>query len=353
MSATYSVVAVARTPQAAAAPTLSELGPLVGSFSWVETTRGAGSASVSVNADSLDDTIKARLRELGTNPVEVWVYRDSTKVFAGPVVSVGVQGPIVTLTCGDLLTYLAYMLVPTNKSWSATEQTTIVKTLIDDWQALSYGDFGLDTSSMASTGTTRTHDIAGATEFPSVLEETLRLSQADNGFDIYIDPDTREVVIASPLRGSDLSTGVFLERGIGSSNLLISVAPGIAASEVYGVGTGPDLDPPLASTGSDTDFREAFGRTGLATRYDPVVNQAMLDDLVARDAGLVAAQFFVPAPNSLFQVSDGRYEDFGAGDIVTYSHDSGLGTHTGAYRVASRQMAVGADGTETMSVEFE
>lgn len=348
---TYSVVAVARTPAELAPPTLTELGPLIGPFSWVEDLRQPGTGTFQVNTDALTADIKARLLDLSLAPMEVWVYRNDTKVFAGPVVSGSIDGGVITLTARDLLLYLAYMVVPTDKTWAAVEQADIVAEMVDDWQALTYGDFGIDTSSISATGTTRTLTIMGATEFPVVLDEALRLANSANGFDIHVDPTTRALVIDSPSRGTDLSASVFLERGLASPQTVFSVAPGLVASELYAVGTGPGTDA-LTATVSDTGLRAAFGRVGAAMRFDPVADQGLLDDLAAYESGLRGTHFFQVSPGELLPVSDGRYEDFGVGDTVTYSFDAGLGLYTGSFRVTRRSVSVDADGTEKMSVEF-
>ena len=353
MPATYSIVAVTRTPQAAAPPTLLERGALRGSISWTEDLRAPGEANVSVNVKTLTGDIKAALLDLGSTPMEVWIYRNTDMVFAGPVISYSVENEVLSLTCRDLTYYLQYMFVITDKTWSAIDQGVIVKEIIDDWQALSYGDYGLDASGIGATGTTRTLALPGTTEPTEALKFVMSLSNSDNGFDIGTVPDTRAVTLWSPLRGADLSATVFLERGLDSPSINVSVAPQIVASEVYGVGTGPDVDPALTSTQSDTAFRAAFGRSGVYIPFDPVTSQAHLDDLAIYEKDARSAQFFQVGARQIISVSDGRYDDFNVGDIVNYSHDVGLGLFTGAFRVVRRVMTVGEDGQEKMGVEFE
>lgn len=351
--ATYTVTVVRRTPQAAAPPTLLELGSLRGSISWTEDLREPGEATLGVNVATLSDGIKADLLDIGSTPMEIWIYRDTTMVFAGPVVSYSVSNEVLTLTCRDLTYYLQYFLIVTDKTWSAIDQGVIVKEIIDDWQALAYGDFGLDATGLGATGTTRTLALPGTTEPTEVLKFVYSISNSDNGFDIATVPSTRAVTLWSPLKGSDLTATVFLERGLDSPTTTVSVAPQIVASEVYGVGTGPDVDPALTSTQSDTAFRAAFGRSGVYIPFDPVTDQTHLDDLAIYEKDQRGAQFFQVGAKEIISVSDGRYEDFGVGDIISYTHDVGLGQFTGAFRVVRRMMTVGNDGTEKMGVEFE
>lgn len=59
--------------------------------------------------------MKTRLRNLAATPLEVWVDRDGTQVFAGPVIGGEIQGPNVKHTAKGLLYYLAYVLVMTDR----------------------------------------------------------------------------------------------------------------------------------------------------------------------------------------------------------------------------------------------
>jgi hypothetical protein len=283
--------------------------------------------------------------------MEVWLYRDGVQVFAGPVVGGSISGTTLTLNCSDLLLYLQYMVLTANESWTAVDQFTIVKELVDDWQALTYGNYGISTLLVGTSGQVRTLAIPAATERVTVWEAVQDLAQANNGFDIWVDPDARTLELDYPSRGSDLTSTVFLERGIKSADARFSVAPGIIASEVYLTGTAASATP-ITAVKSDTVLRSTFGRCGMGASVDNVTEQAMLDDLAQAAVDLRGAPLFQPGAG-LIPVAGAEFDDFGVGDQVTYAYDSGLGLQSGAYRIRRRETVVGADGTEDMKVEFQ
>lgn len=350
MAAQYDIVAVGRTPQQTVTPLLAELGPLYADFSITEEVDGPGEADFSVDVETLGSDVKDRLRDLRAKPMEIWVYRNGTMIYAGPVIGGQISGTKVTMTTKGLLYYLRYMLVTTDKTWTTTDQFTIAKTVIDDWQGLDYGHYGLVATAIGTSGVTRTLDLPGATE-PLVVADVIRdLGMADNGFDAEVVPSTRAVVLTNPSKGTDLSTSVFLERGIQSPDIRFSVAPGIVASDVYLTATGEGSDP-LTATKFLAATRSTFGRSGFATSADSVNTQALADDLAQAVLDARGEALFQPGAN-LLPVAGAGYDDFGVGDTVTYSFDAGLGRQTGTYRIAKRTLEVGDDGTETMGVEF-
>lgn len=346
----YDLVAVARTPNQATGPTLAELGPLYGTFTLTEVLDGPDELQVEVLVETLNEDIKVRLRDPLTYPLEVWLYRDGQIIFAGPVVGGTMRDSKLQMMSLGLLHYLRYMVLSTDYSVVATDQLTVVKDLIDSWQDQDYGDFGLVTSTMGTSGVTRDISLPGSTEPQIIYEVVYALGQANNGFDLWVDPSTREVAPFYPERGTDLSSSVFLERGIKSSEVRFSVGPGVVGSEFFGTATGPNSEA-LLSSASNTTVRSTFGRAGVALSIDLVDDQTLLDDFVTAYANARKTVLFSPGAE-LLPVAGADWEDFAVGDTVTYTFDAGLGTQTGAYRIAKRSLAVDASGTETIGVEF-
>ena len=346
--ASYEIVAVGRTPNQLTGPTLQELGPLRGGFNLTETLNDAGELTMAVNMGTLTSDIKTRLRDLAAQPMEVWVYRDSTQIFRGPVVGGDITGDEVNITARGLLFYLNYMLVYQDKTWTGIDIYTIAKEMVDDWQDLDYGNFGVNTVSIGTAGITRDHFIAGATESPIVMESLKGF--AEGVFDFWIDHTDGTLNFGA--KGTDLSATVFLERGIQSPNIQFSVSPGQVASEVYATGTGPDVDPAITTIKSNTALRQSFGRVGLGTTHDPVKDTNHLSDLAQADLDYRDAMYFKPGPG-LIPVPNADWDDFGVGDTVTYTHDAGLGQQSGTYRVGKRKLNVTGAGQELISVEFE
>jgi hypothetical protein len=344
--ATYSVTIVQRVPAESTGPTLTELGPLAAALTYTDELDEAPQLELSADLMGVQSNIKDALRDLLGNPIEAWVYRDSTLVFAGPVVGGDVEDRVVNLTARGLEFYLAYMLVDTNKSFTSIDQYTIAVELVDEWQALTWGDYGIDTSGVGASGTTRTLAIPGATEPRMVYEEVKALGDLDGGFNWYVNPTTRALVLGT--RGSDLSNGVFLERGVKSPNVQFAIGPGVIASDLHATGTGKAT---VTTTKANTSLRESFGRAGASVSIDGADTAALINAAAQAEIDKRASGYFAPGPG-LVPVAGAGVADFGVGDTVTYSFDSGLGLQTGAFRIRKREVAVSMTGDETMSVEF-
>jgi len=307
----------------------------------------ASECDVTVGLRSLDPDTKAALLDLAAEPIEVWVYRDGTRIFAGPVTGGNIEGDNITLNCRGRLIYLGYMLVWADKTFSSADLFTIAKGLIDDWQALTYGNFGLLTASIGTLGTTRSLKIPGASEFPTV--STSIGNVAAGSFDVWIDPDTGNVEFAAA-RGTDLSATVTIERGVAATSAGFALGPGIVASEVYAAGTSPDAV--IVTSKSDATLRASFGRSGLGTTHDPVTDTSHLSDLADDDLAAAGSVYFVPG-GELFEVPEADFDDMEPGNTVEYSYDFGLGRLTQNMRIEKRELNVDQAGQERISVEFE
>lgn len=344
----YSAVAVARTPASSGVPTLAELGPLAGSIEYTDVLNGAPEGKFTVSVNSLQDDMKARLRDLATYPMEVWLYRDNVRVFAGPIVGGEIGNDTLSLTCRGLEYYTAYMLVTTTKDWTDADQYVIAADIIDDWQAQTYGHYGIDTSGVGTSGTLRSIVIPGAEE-PRIVYEVLNgLSGTDNGFDWWIDPIDGDLMLAAA-RGTDLSGNVFLERGVRSPKVRFTVAPGVIASEAYATSTGSEA--PATTSKSNTTMRQTFGRSGVTLTVDDDPDAATLADAAQGYLDDRSTVFFVPGPE-LIPVNGAGVSDFNVGDSVTYTFDAGLGQQTGTYRIRKRKVTVSDSGQEIMAVSF-
>lgn len=349
--ALWSLTAVARTPAAATTPTLTEIGPIAApSISWLRQLRGVPELRFSCLADTLQADIRSRLLTPETAPTEVWLYRDGVLVEAGFVQGYQVQGPSVSFFCPGILGYTAYMHVVSDLAFTGDDQFAIAAELIDQWQTLAYGNYGLDVSGVGTSGVTRDRTYIAA-EQHNVLQRLFELGQVDDGFDIHVDPETREVVFTYPERGSDFSGSVFLDaRNISDSGSVVSVAPGDIASEAFGVGTGPDQEA-LTSTLANTALRETWGRAGVTATFDGVSVQGTLDDHTQALLDARARHLFRPAPG-LIPVAGAEADDFDVGDTVNYSFDDGLGLRTIDERVSQFQVDIDKDGKETLAVSF-
>lgn len=349
--AVYHVTAQARTPALSGPPTLVEIGPIHASgLNWTEELNRPGSIQFSCDPASLSDDIKARLVDLRRFPLEVKVWRDSTVVALGHIQSYTIQATTLSVYCSGLLSYLSYMLIQADYFPSGVDQAVIVKTLVETWQNLDYGNFGLATSGIAAHGVPRDGTYK-RDDLRKVSDVINQIAERDNAFDYYVNPATRALVLVNPQRGTDLSNTVFLDyRNITDPSVSVSVAPADVASDAF-VTSMLDDGVTLYGTASNASTRQSFGRSAIADTYQDVSNQATLDGHASELLATRAEQLFIPGPNA-FATLDADVDDFTVGDTVRYSFDAGLGLTTMAARVVKRRIAIDNDGAERINVEF-
>lgn len=348
----YELILVDRTPNQLTGPTLTDIGPLIApTITYSDVLNGDGQLQCSVVPDKLDTDVKGALRGLmnpsiAPDPLELHLYRDGAKVWAGPLVGWQVQGGTLTLDARGMAYYLRYMWATSDLTYSSTDQYAIAAALVDHWQNLDYGHYGIDTSSVGTSGITRTRTYLAA-EHHNIHEAVTSLGQVTNGFDWWIASDGTLNVTSQ--RGSDRTSEIVFDlRNITNSGIIGSVAADDVASEGFGLATDADSEP-LTSTQGNASVRQTFGRSGVAKTFDGVTVQTTLDGHTRRLIDDRSGALFVPGPE-LIPVADVRPGDFGPGDIVEWSFDAGLGLQTFNRRLASVQISVDENGGETMSV---
>lgn len=332
--ALYEVTFVARIPQQSTAPQLVELGQLKHTaVSWTDDLTGVGGLDVGAKIPSLAPEIKARLLELNRTPNELWLHRDGVRVFAGPITSYQIQKQAISMHAGGLLTYLLYMVRDTPFSTVGEDQALIARDLIDAYQALNYGNFGLDASGLTTTGIARDLTLLGTENrtLDSVIRE---MGNRDNGFDLSCDPTSRKLMMYTPQRGQDLTAVRIMDRrNLIDAQVMISVAPGIFAPRIVATSTDPNG---ASLTGSvvDSAAEARFGRVMMSQSYANISEQTTLNDHLAKSLTTMATPAFVVTPE-LVPIADLDVGDVNPGDTVLYDFDVGLGAQSLARRVKS------------------
>jgi hypothetical protein len=348
--ATYAVTLVRRIPASGAAPALTELGPV--KWSGLTITKecgGPGALAVVATVDSLDDSMTAALQNLIATPCELWCYRDAVLIDAGHLSGYRIQGRTIEFAGIGLLGYLGFMVRTIAYSASSTDQATIVKALIDTYQAQTYGNFGLDTSTLTATGITRDLNLLASDE-AHIDQVIAEMGGRDDGFDLEVDPTTRHVLMHSPRKGADLSASVIIDaRSIGEPSYAQFVTPGQVASDVA-VTASSTGGINLTSSAGDATVRASFGRATMTGSFQDVSVQATLDDHAVRLVDDNKSPLHQITPG-LLAVPGFEYDDIDTGDIVTYQYDAGLGLQTFTPRVKTIEVSL-ASGTERMSIGF-
>jgi hypothetical protein len=349
----YEVTVAARIQQASGAPTFLEVEAVTWlSLAYTDTISAPQDLTLTCQLATLPENVLTHLRRPDLFPFELWVRRDGALIFAGPLQGWQVQDQKVTIKAAGLLQYLAMMGVETDRTFTATDQAVVVKTLVDAWQTTQYGHFGIDTTHMTPTG--RLVDQAYVRdELPGVLRAVTELGTATGGFDLEVDPESRQLITWSPQRGTDRSEGedaiVLDTRNVTSSNLLLSVAPADLASDVFATGSKSGGDAPLFSQVSNSELRAKYGRTVMTRSWSNVADQPTLDAYAAAVRDARGEAFIVPG-TKVRVTPDADIADYREGDTVSYDLGGELGT-SGAFRIRSRTVTVDESGRESVDLE--
>lgn len=355
--ADYDVTLVARTPVPAPdAPVLTEVDRLkLNGLSWSDALTRAGEIHCSLDVDTLNAEAKLRLTNLVAYPCELWVHRDGIRVAAGPVTARQIQGRSVTVTAAGLAYYLQYMRRVYDYITSSRDQYQIVKDLIDWEQATvfpfwDYAHFGLDTDGIGTSGVTRELTIEGS-ELRSLDEIIRQMGGRDNGFDIWVDPTTRAVMLATPRRQRDLTGTVILDgRYLRSAQVAHSVAAGKVASEVWASSSSSSGTSALSTAADNPAVAASFGRVLAAQAFHDITNASTLLAHARRAADDMATPAITISPNIVTGVELDP-TTLQPGDLITYDYDAGLGQETHTLRVDTITTKVDV-GNEDLTLAF-
>lgn len=350
----YELLVMGRLPRESGEPTLLLTDPLDWqSLNWATTLSKPQSLSATCRISTITEPVRQRLRNPDRLPTELWLQRNGKTVFAGPLLGGVEKSDEITLEAGGLLTYLQWMYVTSDLRFKATDQFSIVAAMVNQWQNLSYGNFGIKTAEVGLSGVVRDLVLV-RDEIHQVSRVVDELGISTNGFDTEIDPATRELQLWSPLKGVDRSVGpdaiVFDGQSIDGLGGVFSITPSDLASDAYGFGTGAETEKTFWSEQSNLELRITFGRTGVASSYSDIPNQGVLDNYVAslRDARGEPLR----APGKQVKVTpDTDLDDYDVGDVINYEISGLLGIG-GAFRIRSRQVSVDQVGQETVTLEF-
>lgn len=297
----------------------------------------------------MDSSFKQNLIDMSSTPCELWCYRDADLIHAGPLTDFRIQGRSIQLTSRGLLAYIGYMIRDTAYTASGLDQATIVKALIDTYQAQTFGNYGLVTTTLTATGVTRDLNLL-ASDLKHIDQVIAEMGNRANGFDLFADPLTREVSMFSPRQGTDKSATVIIDgRSIGNPSYSQSVGPGQIASDVV-VTSSSATGGNLTSSAPDVVLRASFGRAMLSSAFSDVSQQATLNDHATRLIDDYSSALHQVSPG-LLAVPGFAYTDIEPGDQLQYSYDAGLGVQTFVLRIKTLSTNVDS-GTERLTIGF-
>lgn len=350
------VVLVDRAMAETTAPTFTEIGPLVGAqgVKLTETLNLPESLEFTVPAALQEDAVNTRIID-PLDGSEVWLFQRETgnKLFAGPFLGYRPQlqdgGIVWTIRASGILGYTARMLAPeptdADLVFTAEDQADIAAALIDYWQALDYGDYGIDTSSVGATGVARDRTYA-VPELHIVAQRLAELAAVADGFDYSIDPTTREFVVHYPSRGGDKTSTVIIDaRSIIDPQSQISVGPEDTYSDAFAISS----DTGLVATASSSGLRSSFGRSAFSAAWSGISVQATLDDHAQRLLDQHDSYLHILGATS-YPIGIG-WNSFELGDLVEFSFNYGAGDVTEQRRILQRTLTL-AEPAETITVSL-
>jgi hypothetical protein len=353
------VVLVDRVPVQSGVPTFIERGPLLGASNVTleERLNEAGSLTFTIGPKEQEAAVQQRLRNLDQNPTEVWLYVDGVLVFSGPLVGYSVsadaQSTSFAITAQGLYSYVSrWWVEPSDQDldYVDLDQTFIAKALLDLWQGKDYGNFGIDTSSVVPSGVLRDRTYL-AKDIHNIAQRIDELRAVQNGFDLWIDPPTREFLTAYPARGQDLSQTVIIDgRSVVSPSASITVGPGDYVSEAYVWSPSGEGEGSITSHQTDSNIRQTWGRIGIAQSHQNLALQTTADDKASLILNERSSQFHVPTA-TIYPIGI-EWEDFNPGDLVGFEYDYGAGKLIETRRIRSKRLVLGNDGGEEIGVEF-
>lgn len=351
----YEMTCVSRQMQPNGPPIFTDIDPLNWTgLAYTEQISRPSYLTAGIPVDTLTPDIISVLKDQAHKASEIHLFRNGKLVFAGPWLGFQIQGNTLTITSKDIMSYLDWYVIAQDMVFAQQDQFVIGKAMVDQWQTLDYGNFGIDTSSIGLSGVLR--DATYLKTETKVVSSTLAdLGKRQNGFDFWVDPSTRKLNFVYPNRGVDRSTGpdaiVFDARNVSNSNIIGSAGPNDIASEGIVTGTsGGSTDGVVYSLKSNLDLRAQFGRSAITGTYQGVSDQATAD---AYAQGLIDARdqpYHMPGPG-VRVTPDADLSAYDVGDMVQYTLHQLLDV-SGAYRLNSRQVVVSSQGQETVTPTF-
>ncbi len=358
----YEVVAYARTQQAAAIPTFVELGHIFsvagsrgggesqesGGLAWSKELYGDGLISVSTLPEQLNDDIGARLRDMTNKPTELGIFRDGVLMQRGPLIAWQVEGETLVLHARGLAYYMRYMFVTSDLTLSQ-DQAFIARDLIDHHQNKSYGNFGLVTSGITSHSQNRAREYKAGEQI-NIYEEIRDLGEIDNGFDMVVNPVTRNVVLTSPSKGAAKPASILDNRVIVSPNLSSVVTAGRFGSAAFtaGVDSAGALQTAIVENAA---VKQNFGLAYVARAVPGIDSTSDLTDIATRTSEITGVELFTPN-KKYFSATGISVDDFDIGDTITFDYDAGFGRLVINTRVKNMFISVTAGNLELLTLEF-
>jgi hypothetical protein len=281
-------------------------------------------------------------------PTELAIFRNGTLMQRGPLIAWQVEGETLVLHARGLAYYTRYMFVTTELDFNQ-DQAFIVRDLIDHHQDKSYGDFGLDTTGITSHSVTRQVKY-NAGELINIGEEIRDLAEIDDGFDMVVNPSTRDVVLTNPSVGTVKAASVLDARVIAEPNMASVVTAGQFGSA--GLASGVDASGNrIQSISENTTVRNNWGLAYAGRAVPGADSQTFLDATAIRLRDISSAELFTPS-QKYFSATGISVDDIDIGDTIEFEYDAGFGSLQKSVRIQNLFVSVSGGDLEHLTLDF-
>lgn len=266
------------------------------------------------------------------------------------------------ITAREFESYFERRRITTTQAFTNTDQLVIARTLIDNAQALPYGDIGVITGS--ETSGVLIDRVYYNYELKAVYGAIQDLSRADNGFDFNIqvsyDPITNEplktLVLGYPRSGTPYNVNdpealVFI---FPAGNIVEYQYPedgSIAINSLYALGAGSNDGKLIANAQDTSKFAEGWALLQDQANYSDITDSALLNQLAL---GQVLAVSYPPTTIKIVVPAyvTPTLNDYKIGDdarlIIT--DERFPNTLDRVYRIVALNVQPGEDGPERVTI---
>lgn len=288
---------------------------------------------------------------------EIHVYReDSTGeklVWAGRLLVADVEGWFVRFKAEGWYWGLTRREINTDQVLNA-DQFSIIRTLVDQTQALTDGSLGLTHYDTTLSGVQRKLTLCSDERRPisDVMED---FADRDNGLDFQILPDKR-LRLFSPRRGT--TPGVTFSGESTASDISYQSDATDLTTTYTALGNKEECSRPLLATATDVTARGTFGLLHSSEELDGEPNESELQDEADEQIRIRKEARFQPhvTLNTQLPLTPSFYS-YDVGDTVTLTATrgaaGGFGNFSRTFRVLAREVFLNNPGIEEISLDLD
>lgn len=251
---------------------------------------------------------------------ELHLYRDSTLVWAGTLISADVSSWAIRFSGLGFWHLLRKRLVVSDLLFSGSEQLEIAWSLINHTQSQAGGNLGITRYSSAASGITRT--AVYCVENKVIVADAIeQFANASDGFDFEITPD-KKFRTYYPRRS--VSSAITLDADTNIQDFALTKDTSDLATEARATVDAKSCNPPTVITASDSGARSSYGllqvpvdeQSGDAALLQGLVNEELRINKQPRLQ--IQARLDSALPNTPAATA------FSNGDLITLSANRGF-----------------------------